>query len=194
MRRLSHKEKVAFKRNRWLLLKNPWNLGDDQKERLSTLVRWNAPIVGAYYLRSPSNVLGLQAAQTRRGAVAGTDALGDALAVGSLQAIRADAARASGWDSGMDRERASNGARLRGCALCGSRPRSGGMNWNRNAAASLQRGNGSGSGAASGGPRPQTASEPGRSEAHTEYHPEGAEAFVAVIRALSKENSRPVTL
>jgi transposase len=51
MRRLSHKEKVAFKRNRWLLLKNPWNLGDDQKERLSTLVRWNAPIVRAYYLK-----------------------------------------------------------------------------------------------------------------------------------------------
>ena len=31
MRRLSLKEKVAFKRSRWLLLKNPWNLSDDQK-------------------------------------------------------------------------------------------------------------------------------------------------------------------
>jgi transposase len=51
MRRLSQKEKVAFKRSRWLLLKNPWNLSDDQKERLSTLVRWNAPIVRAYYLK-----------------------------------------------------------------------------------------------------------------------------------------------
>ena len=51
MRRLSQKEKVAFKRSRWLLLKNPWNLTDDQKERLSTLVRWNAPIVRAYYLK-----------------------------------------------------------------------------------------------------------------------------------------------
>jgi len=51
MRRLSQKEKVAFKRSRWLLLKNPWNLRDDQKERLSTLVRWNAPIVRAYYLK-----------------------------------------------------------------------------------------------------------------------------------------------
>ena len=40
-----------FKRSRWLLLKNPWNLNPDQKERLSTLVRWNAPIVRAYYLK-----------------------------------------------------------------------------------------------------------------------------------------------
>jgi hypothetical protein len=32
-----------------LLLKNPWNLSDDQRERLSTLVRWNAPIMRAYY-------------------------------------------------------------------------------------------------------------------------------------------------
>jgi transposase len=51
MRRLSGKEKVIFKRSRWLLLKNPWNLTGDQKERLSTLVRWNAPIVRAYYLK-----------------------------------------------------------------------------------------------------------------------------------------------
>jgi transposase len=51
MRRLAQKEKVAFKRSRWLLLKNPWNLSDDQKERLSTLVRWNTPIVRAYYLK-----------------------------------------------------------------------------------------------------------------------------------------------
>jgi transposase len=33
MRRLSQKEKTPFKRSRWLLLKNPWNLSDDQKER-----------------------------------------------------------------------------------------------------------------------------------------------------------------
>src|ERR1017187_7956639 len=51
MRRLSTKEKVPFKRSRWLLLKNPWNLTGDQKERLSTLVRWNTPIVRAYYLK-----------------------------------------------------------------------------------------------------------------------------------------------
>jgi transposase len=51
MRRLSLKERVVFKRSRWLLLKNPWNLNPDQKERLSTLVRWNAPIVRSYYLK-----------------------------------------------------------------------------------------------------------------------------------------------
>jgi len=51
MRRLSLKEKVVFKRSRWLLLKNPWNLTGDQKERLSTMVRWNTPIVRAYYLK-----------------------------------------------------------------------------------------------------------------------------------------------
>ena len=33
MRRLSRKEKVAFKRSRWLLLKNPWNLSDDHLEK-----------------------------------------------------------------------------------------------------------------------------------------------------------------
>jgi len=38
MRRLSRKEKVPFKRSRGLLLKNPWNLSDDQKERLYSLV------------------------------------------------------------------------------------------------------------------------------------------------------------
>ena len=51
MRRLSAKAKGPFKRSRWLLLKNPWNLTADQKERLSTLVRWNVPIVRAYYLK-----------------------------------------------------------------------------------------------------------------------------------------------
>ena len=51
MRRLSLKERVVFKRSRWLLLKNPWNLTGDQKERLSPMVRWNTPIVRAYYLK-----------------------------------------------------------------------------------------------------------------------------------------------
>lgn len=51
MRRLSRTERVVFKRSRWLLLKNPWNLNPDQKNRLSTLVRWNTPIVRAYYLK-----------------------------------------------------------------------------------------------------------------------------------------------
>jgi transposase len=51
MRRLSGQQKASFKKTRWLLLKNPWNLTSDQKERLSTLVRWNTPIVRAYYLK-----------------------------------------------------------------------------------------------------------------------------------------------
>jgi transposase len=44
-------QKVAIKRTRFLLLKNPWNLTTDEKERLSRLVRWNLPIVRAYYLK-----------------------------------------------------------------------------------------------------------------------------------------------
>ena len=51
MRRLSRSERTPFKRCRFLLLKNPWNLTPDQKERLSHLVRLNAPIVRAYYLK-----------------------------------------------------------------------------------------------------------------------------------------------
>ena len=51
MRRLSRKQKVCFKGVRYLLLKNPWNLTVDQKERLSTLVKWNTPITRAYYLK-----------------------------------------------------------------------------------------------------------------------------------------------
>jgi transposase len=50
-RRLTAKERVTFKGTRWLLLKNPWNLKDSQKERLSTLVRWNSPLVRAWYLK-----------------------------------------------------------------------------------------------------------------------------------------------
>jgi transposase len=50
-RRLTAKERAPFKGTRWLLLKNPWNLKDNQKERLSTLVRWNTPLVRAWYLK-----------------------------------------------------------------------------------------------------------------------------------------------
>jgi transposase len=50
-RRLVGKERAAFKSTRWLLLKNPWNLSTDQQERWSTLVRWNLPIVRAWYLK-----------------------------------------------------------------------------------------------------------------------------------------------
>jgi len=51
VRRLTGTKKVAFKSTRWLLLKNPWNLTEHQQERLSTLVRWNTPIVRAWYLK-----------------------------------------------------------------------------------------------------------------------------------------------
>jgi transposase len=50
-RQLTSKEKVEVKGTRWLLLKNPWNLTNDQKERLSTLVQWNSPLVRAWYLK-----------------------------------------------------------------------------------------------------------------------------------------------
>jgi transposase len=50
-RRLASKQRVTVKGTRWLLLKNPWNLNPDQKERLSTLVRWNTPLVRAWYLK-----------------------------------------------------------------------------------------------------------------------------------------------
>ena len=50
-RRFVQKERTPFKGTRWLLQKNPWNLTGDQRERLSTLIRWNAPIVRAYYLK-----------------------------------------------------------------------------------------------------------------------------------------------
>jgi len=50
-RQLSCQERVSFKGTRWLLLKNPWNLTPDQRERLSTLVRWNTPLVRAWYLK-----------------------------------------------------------------------------------------------------------------------------------------------
>lgn len=50
-RQLTAKERTPFKGTRWLLLKNPWNLTDHQKDRLSTLVRWNSPLVRAWYLK-----------------------------------------------------------------------------------------------------------------------------------------------
>ena len=58
MRRLAGKQKAAFKSTRWLLLKNPWNLTADQRERLSTLVRWNLPIVRAWYLKEAFQLFG----------------------------------------------------------------------------------------------------------------------------------------
>jgi transposase len=50
-RELQGDEKKAFKRTRWLWLKNPWNLLRKERRRLSTLCRKNLPIVRAYYLK-----------------------------------------------------------------------------------------------------------------------------------------------
>lgn len=50
-RELSGMEKSAFKRTRWLWLKNPWNLQPQERRRLSALCRKNQPIVRAYYLK-----------------------------------------------------------------------------------------------------------------------------------------------
>ena len=51
VRRLTGEQKVAIKATRFLLLKNPWNMTIDEKERLSTLVQWNMPVVRAYFLK-----------------------------------------------------------------------------------------------------------------------------------------------
>ena len=50
-RQLTSKQRASFTGTRWLLLKNPWNLNGNQKDRLSTLVRWNTPLVRAWYLK-----------------------------------------------------------------------------------------------------------------------------------------------
>jgi transposase len=50
-RQLTGADRPAFKRTRWLWLKNPWNLKPDQRRRLSTLCRLNLPIVRAYLLK-----------------------------------------------------------------------------------------------------------------------------------------------
>jgi transposase len=61
---LSAKERVAFKRSRWLLLKNSLNLTGEQKGLLSTLVRVEcADRVCLRPQRGLSTVLGLQTAQ-----------------------------------------------------------------------------------------------------------------------------------
>jgi transposase len=51
-RKLSGMAKVAFKRTRWLWLKNPWNLKPPEQRRLSVLCgQTNQPIVRGYYLK-----------------------------------------------------------------------------------------------------------------------------------------------
>lgn len=50
-RRLVSTEKVEVKGTRWSLRRNPWSLNNDQKDRLPTLIRWNTPLVRAWYLK-----------------------------------------------------------------------------------------------------------------------------------------------
>jgi transposase len=50
-RQMTGEEKTAFKRTRWIWLKNPWNLQPKERRRLSQLCRKNQPIVRAYYLK-----------------------------------------------------------------------------------------------------------------------------------------------
>ena len=50
-RQLRGEERVAFKKTRWLWLKNPWNLSRKERTRLSALCQKNQPIVRAYYLK-----------------------------------------------------------------------------------------------------------------------------------------------
>jgi len=50
-RQLRGEERIAFKKTRWLWLKNPWNLRSAERRRLSALCKINQPIVRAYYLK-----------------------------------------------------------------------------------------------------------------------------------------------
>ena len=103
-RQLTAKERTTFKGTRWLLLKNPWNLTGDQKERLSTLVRLErAHRPRLLPQRSLSTVLVLPAAQAGRRPLGEMDAFGHSLTAGALQEICPHTAWASGWDSELDR-------------------------------------------------------------------------------------------
>ncbi len=104
MRRLAGKEKTAFKSTRWLLLKNPWNLTADQQERLSTLVRWNLPIVRAWYLKEAFQLLGISPASPSPGPSGEVDEFGHALAPGAPEEVRENAAFPSGRCACLDQD------------------------------------------------------------------------------------------
>jgi transposase len=55
-RQPTSKKKTTLKATRWLL-KNPWNCKNGQQERLSTLARWNSPLVRAGYLKESFQML-----------------------------------------------------------------------------------------------------------------------------------------
>jgi len=93
------------------LLKNPWNLTGEQKERLSTLVRWNnADCPCLLSERILPTVLGVPTAQTSPRASPKVDEFGDALAVGALQDLCQNAPFPFGWNLPWTKLRLSNGA------------------------------------------------------------------------------------
>lgn len=47
MRGLNRRERVHLKRCRYLLPRNPWNLSGSEQDRLSSLIRWNSPLIRA---------------------------------------------------------------------------------------------------------------------------------------------------
>ena len=102
MRRLSSQEKTSFKRTRFLLLKNPWNLRTEERERLSTLVRWNTPIVRAYYLKEAFQLFWIYRQPARGAAPAALDALRHALSTPTFQRTCTPAALSSRRCAGLD--------------------------------------------------------------------------------------------
>lgn len=103
MRRLSRTERTPFKRCRFLLLKNPWNLKPDEKDRLSQLVSLNAPIVRAYYLKEAFQLFwDYQQPGPSRAASSAVHALRHALSPGAIQGLRADASRTLARSPGLD--------------------------------------------------------------------------------------------
>ena len=103
MRRLSRKEKVAFKRSRWAATEKSM---ESQRRAERTPVHFgsleHADRARLLPQRSFPTVLGLPTAQAGRGPLGEMDAFGHAFAAGALQEIRAHAPWASRWDSGMD--------------------------------------------------------------------------------------------
>src|SRR5262249_17786742 len=99
MRRLSLKERVVFKRSRWLLLKNPWNLNPDQKEPIHVGPLERANRARLLPERVLSTVLGLQTMQAGGNSFAEVDDIGHAIPARSFQEIRAYAAVPSGRSS-----------------------------------------------------------------------------------------------
>lgn len=48
---LAPEERFAVKKSRWILIKNPWNLKPDERQRLGEILKLNLPITKAYLLK-----------------------------------------------------------------------------------------------------------------------------------------------